>query len=298
MLLMRVRLERERALSAMVPCIPSNLEHHTMSNVKDVYKHLRMIPTHTIAVYQIPAIDALKKARDQSARAVSRVTPWAGGKPGDKVRAVANFQAFGFRRVGYSDELSRMDHRGYYLRQHDYDDVARGAVFVLSGRNGENRTFAGFIDASSGEEMAHIEMSECDRVESRTYRPEKYDYTHAANRGDQLAQAFAEASRAWDGAWQAGNSYAGEVESIKANRNALNEIRKASRAIVAPGNDVITRVMAEKMQLLRNEIGASLDKARTLAAGEFYGRECDYTFDSSDSEMRIAFNEGAGEKVL
>ena len=270
---------------------------------------------------------ALSLARLEAAIGTARY-PVAGGTgaPGERGgRWSEKPESLGFRFVGYSDELSRLDHSGWFLYPDgDPAESARGCVYQLPARDGRPvyvealrtgetlRTRSDWRDMGEsgsalifpgalhyGEQGGREETGDCDALRS------------AARGADGEAEIYAECERDYQTAWQAGSRCADMETEAKEERAAARELVGELRRHYAAGG----AMGAAMCRTLRNAIRQHIRDASKAAAkareliGEYewtrpawadnyqaqYGRD---PFPGGNPEaMRLAeaFSEGRGQ---
>lgn len=140
--------------------------------------------------------------------------PWHDGKK----RWIENTNSIGLRFVCYADqELSYLRHNGYFA-DHFQDQILRGAVWQLPGRNGSPLYVYGYKDPNN-EGAAHIEFDYTD------------DKRNAAEWADAMAEREAEQSREYYAKDAAEQDIFNARETIhQNNRDALALIREIKQA--------------------------------------------------------------------
>lgn len=254
-----------------------------------------------------PATLALRMARDDIAAGRKRygakdaavaVAPWKVGST--EVRTLEGYNALGLRFVGWCDELAPrlVEHRGWFTRSDDFGEVARGAVFLLPGKDGRARAVPGFVECENGkpinDETATIALSSIHDIEPDSYSPDYHDAIIAA---DRLAERYAEDAREYDTAWQAGSRHADNMEQIAKARAEARKVAAAARDNVK-NNPVICATLRDKVRELREHIRELCDENEKLRDGDFSRRDYSLQFWTGDARLRAAFNDGAGGEVL
>lgn len=124
------------------------------------------------------------------------------------VRWVENVSQ-GLRCVGFADEVMRgegfpraIDHKGWYSRDEDFDEVYRGIVYQLPARHGLPQFVYGYADPNN-DDCALICFDPVD------------DKKEAAKQADRFAEIWAEHERDYDRAWRAGRRYDDLEDEIK-----------------------------------------------------------------------------------
>lgn len=147
----------------------------------------------------------------------------------ENIRWVENASE-GLRRIGFADEIARLNHRGWFI--HDDEgmsgEVYRGIVFQLPARRGGLPRYVIGYDDPNNDDCALL-----------CFEDQYLEKEEAARAADRFAEIFAEEARDIDRAWQAGRrceAIEDEVKEMRAEALALaEEMRAAKRApIVAP----------------------------------------------------------------
>lgn len=245
------------------------------------------------------ASSAVKRARlallSDAPAAWPRERPSIGAADKGGARWIVDPAAYGLRFVGWSDERAsrRIDHRGWYLRDSDFGEVARGCVYALPAREGRSRLVAGFrcgstdkrgnwSDEATGEtESACVDLSTIylgEPGEDHTDM-DSQALRDACSLGDSMAERYAEREREYQENWNSGQDAARAIEQAKElrerARGLLIELRGA-RGELPPMIEAQTR--GEVARLL-TEARERYDSARSLWGQ--YGHD-------------DAFREGAG----
>lgn len=136
------------------------------------------------------------------------------------------------RSLGFVDEMSdegRMrgyciDHKGWFLDDDFQDEVARGVVFQLPGKNGKPRYIGGVADpCNDGPAILSLEIFD--------------DKTDAAHSADELARIYADNEKDYRRASNAGNHFVElgqEADSLRTRIIQLGAERRALRAKLSP----------------------------------------------------------------
>jgi len=167
------------------------------------------------------------------------------------VRWVENVSR-GLRFVGFADEIAHLNHKGWYSRDEEFDEVYRGVVYQLPARDGEAQFVYGYADPNN-DDCALL----CFDVET--------DKADAARSADRFAEILAEEERAYNRAWQAGRRCEDldeKIKQLRADALAIGaEMRAARRAV---GGTLATTVPAI-CNALREKVGSlyrAIQKAR------------------------------------
>lgn len=287
-----------------------------MSNLLDSYRWHRQ--------HGRTAVDAIANARKDVAAARHRYPASAGS---DKLGAAFNGgmrwaecpAAVGLRFVGYADKLMSLRHEGYYTRDEEYDSVVRGVVYQLPGRGGVPIFLAGYDNPDNGAAdkggPAVVDFSEFLYGELTEWIPSKHGrhgyWNHgdsaadhdacreAARRADRLAENMAEKEREYNRAWQAGSLWAERGEDIAHERSAVKAMLAERKLAKARGFDfpAICATIVDRVSKSLGEIASARKDRAALMAGDYSERDYYLGFYPSN-ELRAAFNEGAGTKVL
>lgn len=263
--------------------------------------------------HAVPALKALASARADFYSGVERHVaappPPSSARPGKRfrcggaeLRCLPNYERVGFLFMDYADTFTRPGHKGWYSRSGDTSGTFRGAVFTMRWRNGQQASFAGYIEMEDDEPLqdgrAVIESSPV-KVFAADVDPNKLDdlLWDAAMRADTLARDAAVECREQDAAWRAGSMYAQLKGAIGRLRREVRETALAGRANVT-GNSTLCALVFEKIHRVRRDIHELLNECRALANGSSEGMECSLMFDADDKDLRDAFNRGADQVVL
>lgn len=212
--------------------------------------------------------------------------------------------AAGLRLVGYVDEISTgwgklANHEGWYMRDDDYGgEVARGVVYLLPGRHGKTRAIAGIADPDN-DGPAILALWDVQESESNGTRwGDHADAVLDAGRlADSLAKQYAEESREYDTAWQAGQRWAEIGEELSDARQDFLAARFELR-------DKVARRGADWLLIKRigqDYLCGIVKRYRELKATRAELAEGDHDpffFWPGDPKLKAAFNDGAGESVL
>jgi len=193
---------------------------------------------------------ALMKARRRLAkgdRVYCALWPWQAGRGNVSLQPrksldssryvwIENPESAGLRRVGFADEnlprYSRaIKHQGWFIDD-SQDEVFRGVVYQLPGRDGRARYLAGYADPFNPpaafmcldiiEGMKHAAHDEAAKRD-------------AATAADEIARIYAERERAYrevaDARWRY-DAIPGEIASLGAKIDVLRGERIAARRLV------------------------------------------------------------------
>ena len=107
---------------------------------------------------------------------------------------------------------------GWYTHHDDYDETTSGVVYQLPARKGVPQYVAGYSDPNGNGVCLSFDQLFDDKME-------------AARAADRLAERYAEESREYDEAWQAGDHYADLAREVATLRKeALELIQEAKQA--------------------------------------------------------------------
>jgi hypothetical protein len=261
--------------------------------------------------HAVPALRALASARADFFSGVERhiAAPLPSARPGQRfrcgnaeLRCLPNYERVGFLFMGYADAFTRARHKGWYSRSGDTSGTFRGAVFTMRWRNGQQASFAGYIEMDDDEPVqdgaALIEASPV-KVFAADVDPDELDdlLWDVAMRADTLARDAAMECREHDAAWRAGNVYFQLKDTIGRLRREVRETVLAARANVT-GNSTLCALVLEKIHRVRRDIRELIHECRALASGSSQSMECSLMFDADDKDLRDAFNRGADQIVL
>lgn len=218
------------------------------------------------------AVGALIDARRDLAAGKDRfysATSSAAGAPFNVGRSVCRWierpADLGLRLVGFADEVAKraVDHKGWFLDDDFQDEVARGVVFQLPGRDGKPIYVHGLADPfNDGPAVVCFEMTD--------------DEKDAALSADEVARMYAENERDYRRASNARARFDELAEDIEAARRkalALISSLKAARARIADaaGLEALCESIREKVADLRDSIrDARAERARLQSD---FGRE-------------------------
>lgn len=274
------------------------------------------------------AVHALNLARDDVATGKKRYPhPLRGGnngKPNSKGYLwIENPADMGLRFAGYADELTRLDHHGWYTDPDGFETM-RGTVYQLPGRNGKGRYVAAHDNSCNGDAdsngPAYVDFSDIYESDfewemrsalatiGKQYRSAEMlrpgywaESAHetarkeAARAADEFTRVQAEQEREYQTAWQAGNRFADVKEELENSRESLRELLADRRKARAKGKEypaICDAIRATVASLLR-DIRALRAERDKLPIGE---RESLYFY--PDKRLQEAFNDGAGESVF
>jgi len=170
-----------------------NLDH-----IKTRYRHRRQYNGVTVSL-----------GMALTASGPNHVTPASIGAPDERgYRHLTKHQSYGLRFVGYSDEVSGNDDKGYYTSTECRDEeVYRGCVFLLPGRKGEARYVAGYHDMAA--DYYVMDLSNVYHG-SPAEHPTQFGegvIRQAARAGDRMAERDAERERDHDYKWLRANRW-------------------------------------------------------------------------------------------
>lgn len=234
-------------------------------------------------------------------------------KPGSVY--VADPESFGLRLVGrvIADCGGRngiWDSRGvtgWYDNPHgesyrDGSGLIYGLVYQLPARRGASRFVAAYQNGCN-DSGALIDFGTIYESEpGGTWGSAQDDDAarDAARAADSMAKSVAEAEREYKTAWQAGSLWNDCQTRASDARAAMLEILRERRAAMASPAFTDSKFFAlcdairARVSDLLQELRDAREQARELAQGD-HG---DLIFYPGDSDMRAAFNEGAGETVI
>lgn len=158
----------------------------------------------------------------------------------------------GLRLVGFADEISRIDHRGWFTDEFQ-DETYRGIVYQLPARHGVSQYVYGYADPNN-DGCALL----CFNVET--------DKLEAARQADRFAEIFAEYARDYNRASSAGQQYRDLDDEIKEMRKEALTIAAEMRAarvakVQAP---TICATLRDKVMSLYRSIQKARKERREL----------------------------------
>lgn len=175
----------------------------------------------------------------------------------------------GLRFVGWSDELARCGHTGWFTFPDGCpDDTLRGGVWQWPGRNGESLLVPGYAEFDGKSETnpgsAALALGDTFRVPMRGEYDlrESMDGTRdCARRADRLAEIAAEQERDYRAAYDRG-ARAAELDSemIAARRELLPLL--AEFRLVRRGRRMLSETVCELLQKTIRELLATIDEKR------------------------------------
>jgi hypothetical protein len=168
----------------------------------------------------------------------------------------------GLRRVGYADEVTRIDHRGWFTNEFQ-DEVYRGIVYRLPTRsNGEHLFAYGYDDPNTGGAFLCFDLDAIDEQQAARY-------------ADRLAELYAEQEREYQEKWQAARRVEEARERIAAARaehGALaTELRTARKALAEPPPPHICAALRAALEAKRAAATRAVKEIRELV--NEYGSE-------------------------
>lgn len=190
---------------------------------------------------------------------------------GDNYAWIENTKSAGLRFVGYADEITRLDHNGWYVDE-DQDSTYRGAVWQLPARKGVARYIAGYVDPNNkGAAFVSLdvisEKGGWSRLPGRvgsSWWPQEHandEAKHdAAQQADEIARIYAEKERDYTAVANARFRYDEIPEQIATERNAIRELITELRA----ARKAITSELPRSCALLRAHIRKGLDAIQKL----------------------------------
>ncbi len=185
------------------------------------------------------ATDALRLARDDISAGTKRYMSASGWNPqwsafGEPhMRWIENPAACGLRFVGYADDLTRLNHSGWWLDD-DGMEPAHGIVYQLPARRGRPIFVCGYADPHNGRKGREWENPAAlsfDVIygESGYFSTSPIDNPDAADAGrfaDRITEIMAEAEREYQEVYRARHDFEDcGTEIIETRRGALDLIR-------------------------------------------------------------------------
>lgn len=166
----------------------------------------------------------------------------------------------GLRLVGFADEIVRIDHKGWYIRDDEYDETYRGVVYQLPSHKGETRFAYGYADPDN-DDCALLCLDTEETKED------------AARAADRFAEIFAEQERDYNRAWQAGRRYedlADEVKDLRSEALAIGAELREARKLVQNAPTICATLRETVFSLYRRISKTRKERAELL---DNYGRE-------------------------
>lgn len=186
--------------------------------------------------------------------------------------------------------VSEISKEGFYIDSF-CSEYESPAVIQIPARKGVPQYLAAITDAYN---------DDCFLVDFSELFDEKED---AMRRAQGLTERHAEESREYDSAYQAGRTYAENLEVMGDLRKKALQIlsgrREARSAKVSDScREILCGALQEGIQNILAEIRRLRKENQKLAEGQGIGRDCDFSFYTGEKRLREAFNEGAAKVVL
>ncbi|OQM74934.1 hypothetical protein [Manganibacter manganicus] len=251
-----------------------------------------------------PASEALKAARADVANGKARYPQSSGYGPAYKERGSKHMRwiekpsTCGLRFVGYADKIAGLNHSGYYV-DNDQNEIVRGVVFQMPGRNGHARFIAGYEDWNNGKADSDgpvsLDFGEVISEFVGSYGDDNAGTRDAARAADQIAEWVAESERNYHAAWQAGNRFAELGEEIAETKTAIldliPEIRKAGAMLdtFPHAHKILHQTLCSRLADIRK----ARKERRALSEGDYID-EWIPGWNSRDLDLVAAFNNAAG----
>lgn len=226
----------------------------------------------------------------------------------------------GLRFVGFSDELARLDHTGYFLEPEGWSgEVARGAVYQLPSRDGRpvyveavrlgSEGKRGWSEQCGREGAAIVYLGERhlgERGGDENARSRDYNESavrEAARGADSEAEILAERERDYQEAMEAGRK-CGELEAEAAAEKAkarelMGELRTLRRSLdpgTAPKACAALRaVIREGLETMAEKLKEAAELRGHYDSPRVFGsRALHIDLNGEPNELRSAFREGLG----
>lgn len=204
------------------------------------------------------------------------------------VRYCSDPATTGLRKRGYADEFVRhIRHTGWYADM-DGDNTYRGVVYLLPGRDGMTRALAGY-EESDNPDAAVLDLSQIHEAADGDDASRE-----AARTADQLAEWAAMEEREWNTAWHAGSRWNDLGDEIQEVRDEVRQLIAEYRDLRQTKTGSILARYQALINVARRKRTALQKQRATLACGA----DDRYCFHRGDANLRAAFNEGAGRRVL
>lgn len=179
----------------------------------------------------------------------------------------------------------------------DGSGLCFGVVYQLPGRNGESRFVAGYeFGGSDGGPTLDLQRV---FTEGRGDCPASHcdldAALDAASYADSMAQTAAENEREYQTAWQAGNRWSDEAETVKDTRRELLALLAERRAVKGAGDyPALCKALRGRVRDMLQTINTARKTMRDLAAGDSKY----LCFWPGDKRLQEAFCEAAGLEVM
>lgn len=212
-----------------------------------------------------------KKRYAPGARATGQCNPEFSRHGYERLRWVENTDAAGLRFIGYADALASIRHNGWYADAFQ-DEIYRGAVWQLPGRNGRPLFVYGYPDpCNEGAALVCFDLVQGDGNGSAW---DKDDGARtAANLADGMAEAFAEEAREYSEAWQAAREWQDIGEEMQETRREARELVRAMRDAIKAGQTAaapICEALRARIRTLSRDWEAAREKRESLDDQFYY----------------------------
>ena len=205
----------------------------------------------------------------------------------------------GFRFVGFSDEILKLNYAGWFTDNHQYNTL-RGCVYQLRSRKGRLRFFEAYQEFEGKKNI----NSDSACMNLKPYCDAIHPAIRAvANLADRSAEFFAEEEREYRTAWSHGRAFAELQLEISETRQAALGILKNHKAALADLRaanvtcgahwQAMTAQIKTRVVEARKAIGKMREKAKSLKSGDYVN---EYLSGFCQSN-RDAFNEGASHET-
>jgi hypothetical protein len=175
------------------------------------------------------------------------------------------------RLVGFSDDIVKLRHKGWFTGSEFFQDKMRGAVFQMPGRNGMSRFVAAYHESATGGFL--IDLSTVYESDDSERADEHQGARDAAHAGNGMAERAAEAEREYQDAWRAGRFWAVKrqdcTEKARDLRYVLRGIRAEHDGCMHDADAAERRLVTEKLAELR----AMREDCERMRADELPSRE-------------------------
>ncbi len=232
------------------------------------------------------AADALRLAREDIAEGKKRYPragsawnpPWSAFGE-SAMRWIENPSECGLRFVGYADDLTRLNHTGWYTDESQCQTV-RGIVYQLPARKGSPLFVCGYADpdnGTEGREWSNPAALSMDVIhgESGYFSTSPRDNPDAADAGrmaDRITEIMADSAREYDEVNRARHDFEDcGTEIIETRRAALAliaDIKRIMRACSITNGSAACLALRETLTRKLNYIRAQRGQRETLV--------CDY----------------------
>lgn len=238
-----------------------------------------------------PAVEAIAMARQLISE--GNGARYGASKPGNPynpeftyageshVRWIESTWHAGLRPVGCADEIARrhgsrsIDHQGWFTDSTFQDEVYRGTVWQLPGRNGRALYVYGYEDPSNpGAATVVFDPIKGEQLDSRWDTDDSA--MEAARAADRFAERAAEKEREYRDAWQAADTWQELGSDMQQTRAAARQLVKDMRAARRSGQtaaESICNALHAQVRRLLEQWEETREKRAELADNFWYWPE-------------------------